>query len=145
VHFEGEIEVPVPREKLYAFIIDPKGVVSILPDVEESRVIDEDHFFVKSKVGMSYLKGTVGLNFEITEKKAGEFAKVVGRGQGIQSSMDLSLAITVEETPTGSRGRWVADAKVGGLMASVGGRIINGVAEKYIRQVTETLKQKVSE
>jgi uncharacterized protein len=145
VHFEGEIDVPVPKEKLYEFIVDPKGIVSILPDVEESRVIDGDHFFVKSKVGMSYLKGSVGLNFNIVEKRPGEFARVVGRGQGIQSSMDLSLAITVEGTPGGSKGKWVADAKVGGLMASVGGRIINGVAEKYIRQVTETLRAKVSE
>jgi uncharacterized protein len=145
VHFEGEIDVPVPKEKLYEFIVDPKGIVSILPDVEESRVIDGDHFFVKSKVGMSYLKGSVGLNFNIVEKRPGEFARVVGRGQGIQSSMDLSLAITVEGTPGGSKGKWVADAKVGGLMASVGGRIINSVAEKYIRQVTETLRVKVSE
>jgi uncharacterized protein len=145
MHFEGVIEAPVPKEKLYAFIVDPGGIVSILPDVEESRVIDGDHFFVKSKVGMSYLKGTVGVNFEVVEKRPGEFAKVVGRGQGMQSSMDLSLAITVEGTPTGSRGKWVADAKVGGLMASVGGRIIDGVAEKYIRQVTENLKKKVSE
>jgi uncharacterized protein len=144
MHFEGEIEVPVPKERLYAFIIDPAKVVSILPDVEESKFIDSDHFFVKSKLGMSYLRGTVGLNFEIAEKRKDEFARVVGHGQGIQSSIDLSLELTIEGAPSGSKGRWSADAKVGGLLASVGGRILNGVAEKYVKQITESLKQKVS-
>jgi uncharacterized protein len=145
MHFEGEIEVPVPKERLYAFITDPAKVVSILPDVEESRFIDSDHFFVKSKLGMSYLRGTVGLNFEITEKRKDEFARVVGRGQGIQSSIDLGLELAIMSTPEGCRGRWAADARVGGLLASVGGRILNGVAEKYVKQITESLRQKVSE
>ena len=144
MHFEGEIDVPAPKERLYAFITDPAKVVSILPDVEESKFIDSDHFFVKSKLGMSYLKGTVGLNFEITEKRKDEFARVVGRGQGIQSSIDLALELAIESAPGGCKGRWSADAKVGGLLASVGGRILNGVAEKYVKQITESLKQRVS-
>ena len=145
MHFEGEIDVPAPKERLYSFMVDPVKVVSIMPDVEESKIIDSDHFFVKSKLGMSYLRGSVGLNFEITEKRKDEFAKVVGHGQGIQSSIDLSLEVAVEGTPSGCRGRWTADAKVGGLLASVGGRILNGVAEKYVKQITESLKQKVAE
>ena len=145
VHFEGEIEVPAPKERLYAFMVDPAKVVSIVPDVEESKIVDSDHFFVKSKLGMSYLRGTVGLNFEIVERRKDEFAKVVGHGQGIQSTMDISLELAVESTPTGCRGRWSADAMVGGLLAGVGGRILNGVAEKYVKQITESLKQKVAE
>ena len=145
MHFQGEIDVPAPKERLYEFMIDPAKVVSIMPDVEESKIIDGDHFFVKSKLGMSYLRGTVGLNFEITEKRKDEFARVVGRGQGLQSSIDLSLELAVESTTAGSKGRWTADAKVGGLLASVGGRILDGVAEKYVRQITESLKQKVTE
>lgn len=136
--------MPVPRERLYAFITDPAKVVTILPDVVESKLIDADHFYVKSKLGMSYLRGTVGLNFEITERRKDEFAKVVGRGQGIQSSIDLGLELAVENTANGSKGRWKADAKVGGLLASIGGRILDGVAEKYVRQITESLRQKVS-
>lgn len=145
IHFEGEIDVPVPKERLFAFVTDPGKVVSILPDVEETKFIDGDHFFVKSKLGMSYLRGTVGLNFEITEKRKDEFARVVGRGQGMQSTIDLTMEFAIEGAPAGCKGRWTADAKVGGLLASVGGRILNGVAEKYIRQITESLKQKVSE
>ena len=145
MHFEGEMAVPAPKERLYAFITDPAKVISILPDVEESKVVDGNHFYVKSKLGMSFLRGTVGLNFEIMERRKDEFARVAGRGQGMQSSIDLTLDLAVEGTPDGCRGKWTADAKVGGLLASVGGRILNGVADKYVKQITESLKQKVSE
>ena len=145
MHFEVVIDVAVPKVKLYAFITDPAKVVSILPDVEESKIVDGDHFFVKSKLGMSYLRGTVGLNFEIIERRKDEFARIKGRGQGIQSSIDLTLELAVEGTPDGCKGRWSADSKVGGLLASVGGRILDGVAEKYVKQITESLRQKVSQ
>ena len=85
------------------------------------------------------------MDFVISERRKDEFARVVGRGQGIQSSIDLSLELVIESTPNGSRGRWAADAKVGGLLASVGGRILDGVAEKYVKQIAESLKQKVCE
>ena len=99
---------------------------------------------MKSKLGMSYLKGTVGLNFEITEKRKDEFARVVGRGQGMQSTIDLTMEFAIEGAPGGCKGRWTADAKVGGLLASVGGRILNGVAEKSNKQITESLKHMLS-
>lgn len=145
MHFEGEMEVSVPKERLYAFVTDPAKVVSILPDVEGSKFIDNDHFYVKSKLGTSYLRRSIGLNFEVTEKREGEFARVAGHGQGMQSSIDLSLEFVIEGTPNGCRGKWKADAKVGGLLASVGGRILNSVAEKYVKQITDSLKQKVSQ
>lgn len=142
MHFEGTIEVPVPKEKFYAFVTEPAKMISILPDVEESKVLDGGHFFVKSKVGMSYIKGSVSMKFEVSKKK-GSSVTMVGHGQGIQSSVDLTMEIILEDTAGGTKGNWSADAKVGGLLASVGSRLLNSVAEKYIKQITETLRQKV--
>lgn len=142
MHFEGTLEVPVPKEKFYAFVTDPANVISILPDVEESRVMDSEHFFVKAKLGMSYIKGSVSMQFAVS-KKQGSSVALVGRGQGIQSTVDLTMEIALEDIAGGTRGNWSADAKVGGLLASVGSRLLNSVAEKYVKQITETLRQKV--
>lgn len=140
MHYEGTIEVPAPRERFYAFMMDPHKVISILPDVQESKVVDPEHYSVKAKVGMGYLKGTMSINFELAEKKEGEFARLVGHGQGLQSSVEMALAIRLEDASKGSLGRWTAEASIGGLLASVGGRLVNGVAEKYVKQITENLR-----
>jgi carbon monoxide dehydrogenase subunit G len=119
-------------------------LVSILPDVEESKVVDGDHFFVKSKVGMGYIKGSMSTNFEIAEKRKDEFAKVLGRGRGIQSTLDLVMVITLADAQDGTAASWQVEARIGGLLASIGNRLIGGAAEKYVNQITANLKREVS-
>jgi carbon monoxide dehydrogenase subunit G len=145
MRFEGTLEAPVSPKKFYAFATAPDKIISILPDVEESKVTDGEHFFVKSKVGMSHIRGSVSMRFHVTEKRQDSYVKMVGRGQGIQSSIDLSMELSLENHDGGTRAKWVAETKVGGLLASVGSRLVNGVAERYIKQMTEALRQKVSE
>jgi carbon monoxide dehydrogenase subunit G len=124
--------------------VDPVRLVSILPDVEESKIVDGDHFFVKSKVGMGYIKGSMSTNFEVTEKRQNEFAKIMGKGRGIQSTLDLVMAITLADTQGGTTASWRVDARIGGLLASIGSRLIGSAAEKYVNQITANLKREVS-
>lgn len=144
MHYEGTIQTPSSRGAFYSFITDPAKVISILPDVVDSKVVDPDHFTVKAKVGVAYLRGTVDIKFEIVEKKKDSAAKIVGHGQGMQSSLEVKLAVALEDSQGGTKASWVADAAVGGLLASVAGRLIDGVAAKYVKQITVSLEQKVS-
>ncbi len=146
MRYEGTIEAEVPKSKFYAFITDPKKVITILPDVQESKVIDATHFWVKSKVGLSYVRGSMSMNFELKDAKEGASAKVVGHGQGLQSSVDLEMQIDLKDSAShGTSASWVVEAKMGGLMAGIGSRLIGGAAEKYIKDITSNLKKKVAE
>lgn len=144
MHYEGSFEAPVARDKLYSFVIDPKRIIAVIPDVTDSKIIDQDHFFVKAKAGIGPLKGDMEMNFTVAGKKRDTSAKLVGKGRGMQSSVDLSLLMTLEEAPGGCRGKWVADASLGGMLAGVGARLISVVVERYIRQITEDLSKNVT-
>ena len=142
--FEGIIEAPVGRSRFYQFITDPAEVVGILPDVKESHVVDGDHFTVKAKVGVALLRGDMTMDFQVTEKKQDASVSLVGHGKGMQSSVDLVMAIVLEDKEGGTLARWTADTAIGGLLASVGGRLISNVAERYMKQITERLREKVA-
>jgi uncharacterized protein len=141
VRFEGSTELAASPAAVYAFITDPAKVVTIIPDVQESKIADGDHFSVKAKAGIGPMRGTLTMSFQVTEKKPGEAATLVGRGQGMQGTVDMAMTISLARTESGTRASWAADAKVGGILASVGGRLIGGVAEKYVREITEALKK----
>ena len=145
MHYEGTVDATVPKEKFHEFITDPSWIVAIIPGVEQSRVIDSDHFFVKAKVGAGPLRGSMGMNFTLAEKRKGKSSKLVGHGEGMQGFVDLTLVVTLEDAPHGSRASWSADARVGGLLASVAGRLIEGIAGSYIKQITENLRKKVTD
>jgi carbon monoxide dehydrogenase subunit G len=145
VHYEGTIDVKVPKEKFYEFITDPSRMVTILPGVEETKISDSDHFFVKAKLGAGPIRGSMSVNFTLTEKRKGASAKLVGHGEGMQGFVDLTLVMNLSDAPHGSIARWSADARVGGLLSSVAGRLIEGIASTYIKQVTENLREQVAE
>lgn len=85
------------------------------------------------------------MNFEIAEKRKNASVRMIGHGQGVQSSIDLTMTITLEEYQGGTRARWFVEAIIGGLLASVGSRILGSAAEKYVKLITENLRQKVSD
>jgi carbon monoxide dehydrogenase subunit G len=145
MHYEGAIEAPVPKEKFYSLITDPRSIIGILPDVVGSSIADNDHFEVKAKTGVGYMKGTMDIGFEVLERIEGRKVKLAGHGQGMQSSLEMTLEISVDDAPSGCRANWAADVAIGGLLASVGGRLIDGVAAKYMQQITERLRARVSE
>ncbi len=57
-------------------------MISTIPDLQSSRIIDQDHFEAKIKVGISVVKGTVDMKFELGDKTGGNHAKLIGDGLG---------------------------------------------------------------
>ena len=141
MRFEGSAELAGSPAAVYAFMTDPAKVVTIIPDVQESKVTDQEHFSVKAKAGIGPMRGTLGMSFAVTEKKKDQSATLVGKGQGMQGTVDMTMTITLAATAAGTRAAWVVEAKVGGLLASVGGRLIGGVAERYVKEITAALQK----
>lgn len=141
MHYEGVIRSPLPRKEFYAFVSNPARVISVIPDVEESRVQDQDHFTVKTRVGLGPIRGTMDFQFETVEKNQDFSVALKGRGQGMQGSVEVKLAISFEDVNGETLARWKADAAVGGLLAGVAGRLIERAAERYVKQITEALQE----
>lgn len=146
MHYQGSFEVSAPPEKVYAFVTDPKKVTTIFPDASDVKVIDENNFSAKVKVGMSFIRGTLDVKMNMVEKKPGQFAKLKARGTGMNSSVDLESSFTLVAGKAGGTViSWVADAKISGMMASVGSRLMDSAAEKYVREIVTTLKKKLND
>ena len=144
IRYQGTIEAPITKERFYEIISNPQKVIGFLPDVVESKVADRDHFTVKARVGAGPLRGSLDFRFETSEKQPGSHTKLKGHGQGMQSTVDLTLAMTFGESEGGSRADWKAEAELGGLLASVGGRLVDGIATKYMKQITDNIQLEVS-
>jgi uncharacterized protein len=145
MHYDGSFDVAAPKEKVYDFITDPKKITTIFPDVQSVKIVDEDNFTLKAKVGMSFIRGTMDVKGSMTEKKKPTSAKLKARGTGLNSSVDLESIFSMEDGPKGgTHVTWAADAKISGMMASVGSRLIASQADKYVKQIIGSLEKKLS-
>ncbi len=55
MQFQGTVEIAAPRDRVWAFLMDPDQVGACGPGVESIEVIDADHFKAKAKVGVGFI------------------------------------------------------------------------------------------
>jgi uncharacterized protein len=145
MHYEGSFDVKATKEKVYDFVTDPKKVTTIFPDVQSVRVVDANNFSLKAKVGMSFIRGTLDVKLTLVDNKKPTFSKLKARGTGLNSSVDLESSFTLSDEPGGgAHVVWAADAKISGMMASVGSRLIDSAADKYVKQIIGSLEKKLA-
>jgi carbon monoxide dehydrogenase subunit G len=146
MHYDGSFEVPADPQKVYDFVTDPQKITSIFPDVQDVKVIDANNFTLKAKVGISFVRGMMDVKMAILERDPPKSVKMHAKGNGMSSSIELDNTFVIEQSPSGkgSLVKWAADAKIAGLMASVGSRLIDAAAQKYVAEIIGSLKEKLS-
>ena len=134
-----------PKEKVFDFVTDPKKVTTIFPDVQSLKVVDANNFSLKAKVGMSFIKGVMDVKLALVDNNRPTYTKLKARGTGLNSSVDLESSFALEDAPGGgTHVKWAADAKISGMMASVGSRLIDAAANKYVKQIIGSLEKNLS-
>ncbi|HYB04329.1 MAG TPA: carbon monoxide dehydrogenase subunit G [Nitrososphaerales archaeon] len=144
MHFEGTFNVKVAPEKVYSVILDPNQISQCMPDLQKLDVKSPDDFTAVVKAGVSFIKGDFTLHFLTVEKTPNSHAKLTGHGTGIGSTVDMEIYIDLaKSTDGGTSMKWSADAKIGGRIASVGQRLLQGQAEKIIKGLFDCLQGKL--
>ena len=144
--FEGTVEIRAPRDRVWAFLMDPNQVGSCGPGVESIEVIDETHFKAKAKVGIGFISARFVVDMEIAEREEPSRAVIKARGQAPGSAVDATATMALrggeaDGDPTVMD--WAADVLIGGTLASVGARLIEGTANKMIGQTFDCIRTKL--
>ena len=143
MHFDGSFEVKAKKDVVFDFLLDPKKISGCMPDLQKLDVKSPDDFTAVVRAGVSFIKGDFVMHFTTVEKNPSNHAKLVAHGTGIGSTVDLDTVIDLEESGNGTTMKWSADARVGGRIASVGQRLLNGQAEKIIKQLFGCLQKQL--
>ncbi|MDG6956936.1 MAG: carbon monoxide dehydrogenase subunit G, partial [Nitrososphaerota archaeon] len=142
-HFDGTVDAMAPAAQVYAALIDPNQLSACIPGFQRAEVKSPREFTVLVKAGVSFIRGDFTIKFDLVEARAPTHAKLVGRGSGMGSVVDIEATMDISEAAGGgSSTRWYAEAKVGGKIASLGQRLLEGQAEKIIREMFACLRAK---
>src|SRR5260370_42621732 len=100
MHYDGSFEVPVSKEKVYDFVMNPSKITSIFPDGQDLKIVDEDNFSLKAKGGISFIRGRRDVKMTIVERNPPPFAKMRAKGNGLSSSVELDNPIAMDGSQT---------------------------------------------
>jgi carbon monoxide dehydrogenase subunit G len=144
MHFEGVFDIKAPRRKVWDFVSVPNNIAKCLPDLQKLEVIAPDHFKATVKAGVGFIKGTFNFEFKMFDMQPPTHAKLSAHGSGTGSTIDLETTMDLSDLPDGgTRMTWKADAKVGGLIASVGQRLLEGAAQKVVSSLFTCIKKQL--
>ena len=144
MQFKGTVQITAPRNRVWAFLMDPNQVGSCGPGVESIDVIDEDHFKAKAKVGVGFISARFVVDMTVAEKNEPDLAILKAHGQAPGSAVDATADMRLSgpaEGPTTME--WSADVLIAGTLASVGARLIEGTANKMIGQTFDCIRTKL--
>lgn len=144
MEFSGTEIIKAPREKVFNFLTDPQNFSSGIPDIKKVEILSPDKFKVVAKLGISFLRGMFTIDFTVKEKESPSHARLTGHGTGVGSAVDLDITVDLEEDQDGNTVmKWRAEAKVAGMLASLGQRMLGSVAEKLVREIFENIHKNI--
>ena len=144
MQFSGTVDIRAPRDKVWAFVIDPNQVGSCGPGVESIEVVDATHFKARAKVGIGFISAKFVVDLEMAETDPPTKAVIKAHGQAPGSAVDAVATMALKDGPDGTTTMdWAADVTISGTLASVGARLIDGTANKMIGQTFTCMKTKL--
>jgi carbon monoxide dehydrogenase subunit G len=142
--FEGTVDINAPRDRVWAFLIDPEQVGYCGPGVESIEVIDDTHYKAAAKVGVGFINARFSVNLELAEQQPPDRAVIKAHGQAPGSAVDATAEMRLSDGADGvTRMDWQADVAIAGTLASVGARLIEGTANKMIGQSFDCIRSKL--
>jgi carbon monoxide dehydrogenase subunit G len=144
MQFQGTVSILAPRDRVWAFLMDPDQVGGCGPGVESIEVIDADHFKAKAKVGIGFISARFTVEMTVAERVEPDLAVLKAHGQAPGSAVDATATMALTgpaEGPTTME--WSADVAISGTLASVGARMIEGTADRMIGQTFACIRAKL--
>lgn len=137
-------DIAAPPEDVWSALVDPEVLKQCLPGCQEMTGGPDEGYeaVVTQKVGpvKATFKGTVALS-NVVE---GQSCTITGEGKGGPAGFAKGGAdVALTPTEGGTRLSYDVNAKVGGKLAQLGSRVIDGFAKKTADQFFDNFKRVV--
>ncbi len=130
----GTALLPGTPQQVWELLNDPQRLAKLLPGCERLEPDGADRFKAVIKFGLAAVSGTYTGSVQLTDKNPPRSLRLKIEGKGLPGFVigggELRLGAKKGQTEVTYSG----EAQVGGLIASVGQRMIEGASRKIIQE-----------
>jgi carbon monoxide dehydrogenase subunit G len=143
---EGAADIPAPRDRVWAAFLDPEILAQALPGCEKLEAIGPNEYKATMKIGVAAIKGTFEGKVKLSDLDPPNRYRMAVEGSGGPGFVRGAAGMQLSDVDGGTRVSYDADVQVGGLIASVGQRMLGGVTkmmlDQFFTRMTELLASK---
>jgi uncharacterized protein len=134
VKVSGTHLLNAPRDRVWQLLNDPTFLKECLPGCESMEATGPDQYRVTLTVGIAAVKGKYSGSVTLSEKEPPQRFKMQVEGKGTGGFMQGTGLLELSEDPQGTKVAYQGDVQVGGPIASVGQRLLEGAAKMMVGQ-----------
>lgn len=143
---EQQIDISGTVQEVWTALNDPAVLQRCLPGCERFELIGENRFEIEMAVKVGPVKARFAGTIELTDIDEPFAYTISGSGKGgVAGFASGSARVTLAALDTGTRLSYTVAAKVGGKLAQLGARLIDGAAKKiagdFFRRFQTELQQ----
>jgi hypothetical protein len=117
-----------PPQDVWTLLMDPEAIKSCLPGCKELRPVGDNRYQAEMSIGVAAVTGTFGATVTLSDQKPPESYRLTVDATGKPGFAKGSAMVVLKPTSEGTEVDVKASSEVGGLIARVGQRLIEGVA-----------------
>lgn len=149
INMKGEAVLPASRELVWEMLNDPEVLKTCIPGCESLDKTDDTHFTAVAKVKLGPVKASFRGKVSLEDLTPPLGYRLVGEGDGgISGFAKGGATVSLEEVEGGTALRYEAEAQIGGKLAQIGARLIDGVAKKmadeFFARFSEAVRQRAA-
>lgn len=130
----GTTTLYAPRERMWQSLNDPAFLQLCLPGCESMEAIGPDQYQAILTVGIAAVKGKYSGTVTLSEKEPPQRFTMQVQGKGPGGFLQGTGVLELAEAPQGTQVTYQGDVQVGGPIASVGQRLLEGAAKMLVGQ-----------
>jgi carbon monoxide dehydrogenase subunit G len=131
MQMSGERRIPAPREDVWNALNDPEVLRQSIPGCQSLEKDGDNSFTAKVKAKVGPVSATFSGAVTLYDMNPPESYTLSGEGKGGAAGFAKGGAkVVLEEDGEGTLLKYDVDAKVGGKLAQIGSRLVDGTAKK---------------
>ena len=145
MQLKGTHTLPAAREQLWNHLMDPEFLARVTPGVTRLERTGDDTYEAIADIKMGPVKGSFSGDLAIKDKQEpGSFVLEVSQKSkigNVSATIDLALEPADENSTVMT---FNGKAKLSGLLARMGQRVLSGVANTLTKQFFAALEEELS-
>jgi uncharacterized protein len=134
VKVSGTHILNAPRDRVWQLLNDPAFLKVCLPGCESMEATGPDQYQATLTVGIAAVKGKYTGSVSLSEKEPPQRFTMRVEGKGTGGFMQGTGLLELADDPQGTKVTYQGDVQVGGPIASVGQRLLDGAAKMMVGQ-----------
>lgn len=144
MQFSESLEINAPRDRVWAFVSDPRQVGWCGPGVQSIEAIDATNFTAKARLNLGFFTTGLTVNLEVLDAEAPDRVVIRAGGQAQGTVVDATVELRLSGPAAGPTTLdFSADLAISGSFASVATRFLETNAEGQIGQPLDCIRAKL--